>query len=61
MNMYNAQRTNFKPTTPRLAVKPGQQRQVTPRSANRGKAGIPKTPTQAVGTDMIKKLAAFKP
>jgi hypothetical protein len=52
MNMYNAQRTNFKPTTPRLAVKPGQQRQVTPRSANRGKAD----PAAA-----LKRLAAFKP
>ena len=61
MDLYNAQRTNFQPTTPRIATKPGQQRQTKPRSANRGKAGMPETPTQAVGTDMIKKLAAYKP
>lgn len=44
--MYNAQRTNFKPGMPRLAGKPGQQRQVTPRSANRGQAS-PKPPPAA--------------
>lgn len=38
MNLYSAQRTNFQPTMPRIALKPGQQRQVKPRSANRGKA-----------------------
>ena len=44
--MYNAQRTNFKPGMPRLAGKPGQQRQVTQRSANRGQAS-PKPPPAA--------------
>ncbi len=44
--MSNAQRTNFKPGMPRLAGKPGQQRQVTPRSANRGQAS-PKPPPAA--------------
>ena len=46
MDLYNAQRTNFKPGMPRLAGKPGQQRQVTPRSANRGQAS-PKPPPAA--------------
>ena len=52
MDLYNAQRTNFQPTTPRIAKKQGQQRQVKPRSANRGKAD----PSAA-----LKKLSAFKP
>ena len=38
MDLYSAQRTNFKPTMPRIAMRPGQQRQVSARSANRGKA-----------------------
>lgn len=38
MDLYTAQRTNFQPSAPRLAGKPGQQRQTTKRSANRGQA-----------------------
>ena len=40
MDLYTAQRTNFKPSAPRLAGKPGQQRQTTKRSANRGRAAV---------------------
>ena len=40
MDLYTAQRTNFKPSAPRLAGKPGQQRQTTRRSANRGRAAV---------------------
>ena len=42
MDLYNAQRTNFQPGAPRLAGKPGMQRQTTQRSGNRGKASMPK-------------------
>ena len=41
MDLYNAQRTNFQPGAPRLAGKPGMQRQTTKRSANRGQAAVP--------------------
>ena len=41
MDLYNAQRTNFQTAMPRLATKPGQQRQTTQRSQNRGKAAMP--------------------
>ena len=41
MDLYNAQRTNFQPGAPRLAGKPGMQRQTTQRSANRGQAAVP--------------------
>lgn len=41
MDLYNAQRTNFQTAMPRLATKPGQQRQTTQRSQNRGKAEMP--------------------
>jgi hypothetical protein len=41
MDLYNAQRTNFQTAMPRLATKPGQQRQLMPRSMNRGKAEMP--------------------
>lgn len=51
MDLYAAQRTNFKPTMPRIALAPGQQRQVTPRSANRGKANPAK--------DALMKFAMF--
>ena len=44
MDLYNAQRTNFQTAMPRLATKPGQQRQTTQRSQNRGKAGVPMPP-----------------
>lgn len=67
MSMYPAQRTNFQTTMPRLAVKPGQQRQVKPRSMNRGKAAVPgveQAPLHDGGINpaaMIKKMASFKP
>lgn len=38
MDLYSAQRTNFAPATPRIAMESGQQRQVKKRSRNRGKA-----------------------
>ena len=41
MDLYNAQRTNFQTAMPRIATKPGQQRQTTQRSQNRGKAKMP--------------------
>lgn len=41
MDLNTAQRTNFKTSMPRLAGKPGQQRQTTQRSANRGQAATP--------------------
>jgi len=44
MDLYNAQRTNFQTAMPRLATKPGQQRQLMPRSTNRGKAAMPMPP-----------------
>jgi len=52
LSMNNAQRTNFKTTMPRIAMSPGQERQIKPRSANRGKAD----PAAA-----LKRLSAFKP
>lgn len=52
LNMNSAQRTNFQTAMPRIATSPGQQRQVKPRSANRGKAD----PAAA-----LKRLSAFKP
>jgi len=52
LGLNSAQRTNFKPTLPRIATKPGQMRQVKPRSKNRGKAD----PAAA-----LKRFAAFKP
>ncbi|CAB4171829.1 hypothetical protein UFOVP929_23 [uncultured Caudovirales phage] len=61
LNMNNAQRTNFQPSMPRLATSPGQQRQVKPRSMNRGKAMLPGSDGVVDPTDMIKKMAAFKP
>jgi hypothetical protein len=51
MDLYAAQRTNFKPTMPRIALVPGQQRQTTPRSTNRGKANPAK--------DALMKFAMF--
>ena len=59
MDLYNAQRTNFQTAMPRLATKPGQQRQTKPRSMNRGKAAMP-MPPQAMpvgGTDGAPMLA----
>jgi len=52
LSMNNAQRTNFQTAMPRIATSPGQERQVKPRSANRGKAD----PAAA-----LKRLSAFKP
>ena len=52
LGLNSAQRTNFKPTLPRVATKSGQMRQVKPRSGNRGKAN----PLSA-----LKRFAAFKP
>ena len=44
MDLHNAQRTNFQTAMPRLATKPGQQRQLVPRSMNRGKAEMSQAP-----------------
>jgi len=52
LSMNNAQRTNFQTAMPRIATSPGQERQVKPRSMNRGKAD----PAAA-----LKRLSAFKP
>jgi hypothetical protein len=61
LSMNNAQRTNFQTAMPRIATKPGQQRQVKPRSANRGKAAMPGASGVVDPTAMIRKMAAFKP
>lgn len=57
MSMYAAQRTNFQPAMPRIAMEPGQQRQTKPRSMNRGKkvVGDSQDNRQA-----LLKLAKFK-
>lgn len=61
LSMNSAQRTNFQTAMPRIATSPGQQRQVKPRSMNRGKAAMPGVEGVVDPTAMIKKMAAFKP
>lgn len=59
ISMNPAQRTNFKPSMPRLASKPGMERQVFPRSKNRGKKS--EVAGNIVDTQqMLKKFAKFK-
>lgn len=57
MNMYAAQRTNFQPAMPRIAMEPGQQRQTKPRSMNRGKKFVDES---NANQQMLLKLAKFK-
>ncbi len=53
ISIHGAQRTSFTPAVPRLATKSGQQRQLSIRSANRGKANPIK--------DALRKMAAHRP
>lgn len=57
MNMFAAQRTNFQPAMPRIAMGPGQQRQTKPRSMNRGKKFVEDSQDNQ---QALLKLAKFK-
>lgn len=62
-DLYNAQRTNFEPSVPRLAGKAGQQRQTFMRSANRGKRATGASnfvDASNNNQEMLLKLAKFK-
>jgi len=40
MDLYGAQRTNFKPAVPRVSTRPGMTRRAEVRSRNRGKRDV---------------------